>query len=202
MKIKIKIYGTKRNHYMLKMAMIALSIVVGCMMFKVGHVAADSCPGAATDGGHYVYFDFYSYDGAGNRINGAQVGEHRDNSPGYSVVQDCPNKAGSIMTVNNPSTGNTGLGGTNGAQVNSTGQITFGDNCFNSNPYITQQAPPGYTFDHATVTNGSTSITVNSTTDFVNQFGPSSPFFLNQWPGSNSTGTFTINLYYNKPPPH
>src|SRR5665213_2583040 len=100
--------------------LIAVGITVGCLVLKPNSVAADACPTAATDGGHYVEFKFYSYDnGSGARINGAHVSEQRDTSPGYTVVQNCPNQYGTRMTTSNPNVGATGMGGTNGAQLDS-----------------------------------------------------------------------------------
>jgi len=132
---------------------------------------------SSTCSGHDVtiYYNAYFYNtatGATTPASGAWLQESRELGSGVGAT--CPADNGAYYVDDS------GLPGhrPNRMTTDSSGSATADDNCYDDDPYLLQRQPPmpsGFhdeTFGTATVSSGSTKITVNSATDFGSNFGP------------------------------
>ena len=184
--------------------MVASLVFLALLLLLTANSKVAAEPTCLYSSRHFINYQFNSYSVSGNTINDVQVKVGRNNQLDL-VINSCHSSNGTFLPVDGK-TGNYGKKVNKDALSDATGQVIFGDNCYNSPPYFDFTTPSGYTFAKATVTGpGGYRNTVNSERDFNNVFGnlsysdngPSHIKFINTW-GTNINGTYgyKISLYF------
>ncbi|HET7060441.1 MAG TPA: hypothetical protein VFH99_03975 [Candidatus Saccharimonadales bacterium] len=157
---------------------------------------ASADPSCTDNSAHLVNLNIHAYNQNGGNLSGATVTETRPNA-------QCPNSGGRYIDSQ------TGANhGPNGGSTNSSGQLSFNDNCYNSPPDWSQSGPSGYTLgwvhvydvdgDDATMVVGQN---FNGTITDQNAIGKAITD-SGIWNNGvlNTAGSLTIELHYNQTP--
>lgn len=165
---------------------------------KVSAASAGACTAASghSDGSdHDIQININASDQNGNNLQGVNVVESRPHA-------QCANQNGQFIGDDD--------GTRNNGNTDSSGNLTFYDNCYNSAPDFVQTAPSGYHLtsvfvqdgmgDNSTMTVGTTFKGTPVTEDnAIDRAVSDSGIWTNGI--LNIAGQLTINLHYNKPAP-
>ena len=168
---------------------------IGSLVFKKAYAN----PSCTYNSQHYVDIDISAYDQGGSSLQGVHLTESRSNAA-------CP--IGGGVYIDSQSLPNHHI---NSGNTNSSGNLTFPDNCYNSRPDFSQNAPSGYSLSYVYATDNSG----DSYTAIVGGTAPSGATITeanaanvaignsNVWNNGNLNiaGHLTIHLHYKTAPP-